>query len=273
MMNDSFGARLRRERERRQITLAQIADTTKIKASLFEGLERDNVSRWPNGIFRRAFVRAYAQAIGLDPELTCREFVERFPEPGDLPAEATGATAPGTGVRSSPSAAPARMSAPHTGRPSAATSTARWADAEDDTHLRLTLADHELPPAPRRLLGADAAEPAESGSRWRTVALDVGTVSIVALTAFILIDRFWMPLAVTSVIYYVGSSLVLGATPAALFFSNALAGHLASSRSTAITSLDRALEMRDVLRADARPRSVTPALRQPVDIDARRVSA
>lgn len=79
-MNQSFGARLRRERERQRITLAQIAESTKIKASLFEGLERDDVSRWPAGIFRRSFIRAYAQAIGLDTEQVCREFQAHFPE-------------------------------------------------------------------------------------------------------------------------------------------------------------------------------------------------
>src|SRR5262249_32778099 len=37
--------------------------------------------KWPPGIFRRSFMRAYAQAIGLDTEATVREFLERFPDP------------------------------------------------------------------------------------------------------------------------------------------------------------------------------------------------
>ena len=57
-MSDSFGARLRQERERRQIPLKSIAEGTKIGISLLEGLERDDVSRWPSGIFRKSFVRA-----------------------------------------------------------------------------------------------------------------------------------------------------------------------------------------------------------------------
>ena len=77
----AFGARLRHERERRQITLRSIADTTKISRSLLEALERDDVSRWPTGIFRRAFVRAYAEAIGLNGDDIVREFAERFPDP------------------------------------------------------------------------------------------------------------------------------------------------------------------------------------------------
>src|SRR5687768_2248072 len=76
----SFGARLRAERERRQISIASIADNTKILGALLEGLENNDVSRWPSGFYRRAFIRAYAAAIGLDPARVVREFVERFPE-------------------------------------------------------------------------------------------------------------------------------------------------------------------------------------------------
>jgi cytoskeleton protein RodZ len=74
---ESIGRRLRRERERRQIALASIAANSKISVSLFADLERDDVSRWPSGIFRRSFIRAYAQAVGLDPDATAREFLER----------------------------------------------------------------------------------------------------------------------------------------------------------------------------------------------------
>ncbi len=80
-MAESFGARLRYERERRQIALKSIAESTKIGVPLLEGLERDDVSRWPSGIFRKSFVKSYAAAIGLDPEAVVREFVERYPDP------------------------------------------------------------------------------------------------------------------------------------------------------------------------------------------------
>ncbi len=76
----SFGARLRAERERREISIASIAHKTKILGALLEGLENDDVSRWPTGFYRRAFFRAYVVAIGLDPEPAIKEFTERFPE-------------------------------------------------------------------------------------------------------------------------------------------------------------------------------------------------
>jgi cytoskeletal protein RodZ len=77
----SFGSRLRYERERRQINLRSIAETTKIGIPLLQGLERDDVSRWPSGIFRRSFIRSYAEAIGLDPEPVVREFDDLYPDP------------------------------------------------------------------------------------------------------------------------------------------------------------------------------------------------
>lgn len=83
----TFGPRLRQERERRQISLASIAENTKIGHSLLEALERDDLSRWPSGIFRRAFLRSYATAIGLDADDTWKEFAERFPDPNEVPPE------------------------------------------------------------------------------------------------------------------------------------------------------------------------------------------
>lgn len=87
-MIPSFGTRLRLQREQRSVPLSAIAAETKIKISLLEGLERDDVSHWPLGIFRRAYVRSYAQAIGLDPAEVLREFLELYPDPDELPPAA-----------------------------------------------------------------------------------------------------------------------------------------------------------------------------------------
>ena len=83
-MTLTFGARLRLQREQQQVTLTAIAAETKISLSLLEGLERDDVSRWPKGLFRRAYIRAYAQAIGLDPDPVVMEFVTLYPDPTDV---------------------------------------------------------------------------------------------------------------------------------------------------------------------------------------------
>lgn len=78
--DESFGKWLRHERERRQISLESVADLTKINIGLLKGLERDDLSRWPSGLFRRSFIRAYATATGLDADTVVLEFQVRFPE-------------------------------------------------------------------------------------------------------------------------------------------------------------------------------------------------
>ena len=74
-----FGAKLREARERRGVTLREIANVTKISVSVLEALERNDISRLPGGIFGRAFVRSYAVEVGLDPEETIHEFIAQFP--------------------------------------------------------------------------------------------------------------------------------------------------------------------------------------------------
>ena len=82
-MAESFGARMRERREQQQISLTAISEQTKIKLSLLDALERDDVSQWPTGIFRRAFIRAYARAVDLDADVVVREFLERYPDPAE----------------------------------------------------------------------------------------------------------------------------------------------------------------------------------------------
>src|SRR6186713_1631439 len=88
---DDFGGKLRQARERRGISLRQIASSTKIAAAALDALEKNNISKLPGGIFSRAFVRSYAVEVGLDPDETVKEFLECFnqdppPSPGAMAA-------------------------------------------------------------------------------------------------------------------------------------------------------------------------------------------
>jgi transcriptional regulator with XRE-family HTH domain len=81
----NFGPRLKAAREQRGIALHDIAATTKVSASLLVALERGDVSRWPKGIFRRAFFRDYVVAIGLPADPNVAEFLELFPDGEEHP--------------------------------------------------------------------------------------------------------------------------------------------------------------------------------------------
>jgi len=101
----TLGTWLRRERERRGVSLTAIADQTKLSIALLQGLEADDLSRWPGGIFRRAFARSYATAIGVDPDLVVKRLEEEHPSEDAQPA-ATGT--PATPARSAATPATAR---------------------------------------------------------------------------------------------------------------------------------------------------------------------
>src|SRR3982751_6981644 len=81
----AFGERLRRQRRHKNLSLTEIAASTKVGASHYAALERGDCSRWPGGVYNRAFIRAYAKAVGLDPDETATEFAEYF-ESGPAPA-------------------------------------------------------------------------------------------------------------------------------------------------------------------------------------------
>ena len=83
-----FGGKLRHAREQQGVSLHQIAARTKISVAVLEALERNDVSKLPGGIFSRGFVRSYASVVGLDPDQTVREFLERFARPSTPPAAA-----------------------------------------------------------------------------------------------------------------------------------------------------------------------------------------
>lgn len=72
---EQFGARLKAAREARGRSLRDIAGTTKISVAALDAVERNDFSKLPGGIFGRAFVRAYALEVGLDPDATVKDFI------------------------------------------------------------------------------------------------------------------------------------------------------------------------------------------------------
>jgi transcriptional regulator with XRE-family HTH domain len=182
-MDEEFlGRRLRSERERRQITLESIAVNTKINISLLRDLERDDVSHWPSGIFRRAFIRSYAAAIGLDPDETANEFLERHPDVEQLAAIAALAA---KGERPKPRQKPV---------------------------LRLTLAD-----TPKPFSGGQFLK--KAGARLKAAGWDCAATLTLGLIAFLVLGSFWTPLAVVTLCYYAGGILILGNSPGVCLFA------------------------------------------------------
>ena len=83
---EAFGPNLRRARVQAGVSLETIVDATNVSQTLWDGLESNDLSRWPNGVFARAFVREYAVLVGIDADATVDEFCRCFPQ-GDRRAE------------------------------------------------------------------------------------------------------------------------------------------------------------------------------------------
>jgi hypothetical protein len=85
---ESFVTRLRRHRQRNQISLQEIAAATRVKQELLEGLENNDLTGWPHGLYARAWIRGYATIVGLDPNDTVDDFCRLYPQ-GDRRSHGT----------------------------------------------------------------------------------------------------------------------------------------------------------------------------------------
>jgi cytoskeleton protein RodZ len=71
------GARLRDERERRGIGIDEIEAETRIRAKFLLAIEEERFDTLPGPAYVRAFVRDYAEQLGLDPQTFVNELNAR----------------------------------------------------------------------------------------------------------------------------------------------------------------------------------------------------
>ncbi len=86
----AFGEQLRREREMRDISLDEIAATTKIGTRLLRALEEEQFELLPGGIFNKGYVRAYAKYVGIDEEKAIAGYLQAVHDaPGHVVTDPT----------------------------------------------------------------------------------------------------------------------------------------------------------------------------------------
>jgi hypothetical protein len=104
----AFGQFLAAARHRSGLSLADVSATTKVAVRHLEALEHGAIDQLPGGVYRRAWVKSYAAAVGLPADAAIEQFDRMFAPP-PAPAERRPATAgPRPESRPQPPALPRR---------------------------------------------------------------------------------------------------------------------------------------------------------------------
>jgi cytoskeletal protein RodZ len=81
MEREHLGSYLRRQREARGMTLAQLSRATKIKEASLAALEESRFDALPARVFVVGYVGAYARAVGADPGEALARLSDDAPAP------------------------------------------------------------------------------------------------------------------------------------------------------------------------------------------------
>ncbi|RWZ60426.1 helix-turn-helix domain-containing protein [Halobacillus fulvus] len=79
VLDMDIGSRLKEARESRGLSLEEVQSTTKIQKRYLQAIEGNDFNTLPGKFYTRAFIREYASAVGLDPEVIMEEHKSELP--------------------------------------------------------------------------------------------------------------------------------------------------------------------------------------------------
>lgn len=85
----SFWRQLAQERELRGVSLAEVAERTKISRGTLERMESGEPTHMPPRVYLLGYLRSYAEAVGLDAEDVVLRFEEESLRDEDAPETVT----------------------------------------------------------------------------------------------------------------------------------------------------------------------------------------
>ena len=63
-----FGDKFRKAREKKELSLDDVSNVTKISSRMLQAIEEEHFDQLPGGVFNKGFIRAYAKHLGLNSE-------------------------------------------------------------------------------------------------------------------------------------------------------------------------------------------------------------
>jgi cytoskeleton protein RodZ len=91
---ESVGTIIKLARESRKLSLRQAAEATRISGRHLQSIEEGRYRDLPGGMYNRAFVRAYAEYLGLDAQAILERFATEAPSPDRQPRPKIAVTQP-----------------------------------------------------------------------------------------------------------------------------------------------------------------------------------
>jgi cytoskeletal protein RodZ len=70
-----FGEKFRKAREKKELSLDDVSNVTKINARMLRAIEEEHFEDLPGGVFNKGFIRAYAKHLGLDAEEAVSDYL------------------------------------------------------------------------------------------------------------------------------------------------------------------------------------------------------
>ena len=79
VMMTELGARLKEARLQKGYSLDDLQEITKIQKRYLVGIEEGNYSSMPGTFYVRAFIKQYAEAVGLDADEILQQYQKEIP--------------------------------------------------------------------------------------------------------------------------------------------------------------------------------------------------
>ena len=70
-----FGEKFRKAREKKELSLDDVSNVTKISSRMLRAIEEEHFDDLPGGVFNKGFIRAYAKHLGLDSEEAVTDYL------------------------------------------------------------------------------------------------------------------------------------------------------------------------------------------------------
>ena len=165
----AFGDKFRKAREKKNLSLDDVSNVTKIGSRMLKAIEDERFDQLPGGVFNKGFIRAYAKHLGLDDSEAVTDYLAAMREAQVEAANTWEPERPGQSRATAPAKQPPLAAKAQLAPTQAPPPTDELPD------LQLPRAEHVRPPR------KDFAEKRDGGIPWGIVAVAVVVIALASI--------------------------------------------------------------------------------------------